>query len=567
LWIGTTKGGASIYRDGVFKEVKIPGLDKALVYAIREDQRNNMWFAKERGLFKLDVFGNSRLFTDKNGLNSNDLYALCEDYEGNIWTGSNLGACLLKNEDLVTYTEKKGLTNLKTNIVLQNSAGEILIGTDGSGISMLDKMNGVHSLGIKELEKAKVISLFEDSRQRIWVGLNSDNKQPLIVLNRTGGTYQIEKIFHDLNDGQVTTVSKVLEDKSGDIWVATFGAGVFKISGNNITQFKEAQIKSLNIFSMFRDHKDQMWFGTFENGLVKYDGTKFTNYTKADGLGDNWIWSMWEDTRGNIYCGTNENGIVRFDGKSFKSISARQGLASDLVYAVACDKESRLWIGTDKGMNRLSVDNDFNVQSIKYYGEQEGLHDIEIRNNGFLFDKAGDLWICTTGGLSKYISKFDYVNTTVPSIVLNTIRLYYSDVDWSKYASSIDPVSKLPLALALSHQDNHLTFDYQALTTDKVKYTFKLDGLDANWSPLTSNTQAVYTNIPPGKNYVFRVKAVNTDGFWSKDVPLFAFSITPPFWKTWWFLSLCVLVTIGIVIVFIRVRTAKLETEKKVLEE
>ena len=568
LWIGTTKGGVSIFKNGVFSEVEIPGLDKALIYAMCMDHRDNMWFASERGLCKLDAFGKSRFFKDKNGLNSNDLYALCEDHEGNIWTGSNLGACLLKNEDIVTYTEKEGLTNPKTNVVLETASGEILIGTDGSGISRLDNKNEIHSLCIKELENAKVVSLFEDSKQRIWVGLNSDDKQPLILLSHKNGNYQIErKVFPELSKGKVTTVSKVLEDKAGDIWVATFGAGVFKISGDQVIQFKQDQIKSLNIFSMFLDSKGQIWFGTFDNGLVKYDHKSFINYTKAGGLGDNWIWSICEDKKGNIYCGTNENGIVRFDGKVFKNINSSQGLASDLVYAIASDKENHLWVGTDKGVNRLSVDNDFAVRSLKYYGENEGLHDIEVRNNGIMIDKTGDLWICTTSGLTKYISKYDYVNSTVPSIVLNNIRLYYSDVDWSKYASQIDAVTKLPIDLSLSHKDNHLTFEYQALTTDKVKYTFKLDGLDANWSPLTTNTQAVYTNIPPGKNYVFRVKAVNTDGFWSKDIPLFAFSITPPFWRTWWFLSLGILVVIGVVIVFIRVRTAKLETEKKILEE
>jgi ligand-binding sensor domain-containing protein/serine phosphatase RsbU (regulator of sigma subunit) len=567
LWIGTTKGGVCILKDGIFSEVRIPGLEKALVYAIRQDQRNNMWFATERGLFKLDPSGKFSDFTDKNGLNSNDLYALCEDYEGNIWTGSNLGACLLKDEDLITYSEKEGLTNVKVNVILQDQFGNLLIGTDGSGISILGKDGKINPVKIKELENTKVISLCQDSQHRIWVGLNSDDKNPLLILKQENGILALDRTYHEFNKVKFSTVSKILEDKKGNIWAATFGSGVFVISKNDIVQFKEDKVKSLNIFSMIQDSKENIWFGTFEKGLVKYDGTTFTNYAKANGLSDNWIWSICEGKDGNIYCGTHERGISRFDGKNFKNLSTTQNLASDLVYAVAINKEHGLWVGTDKGINKISLDKDFNITSLKYYGEDEGLHGTEISQNGFMYDNKGDLWICTTSGLTKYDAKYDYVNSTVPSIVLNNIRLYYSDVDWSKYAPKIDPVSKFPVGLALSHKDNHLTFDYQALTTDKVKYTFKLDGLDADWSPLTSNTQAVYTNIPPGKNYVFRVKAVNTDGFWSKDVPLFAFSITPPFWKTWWFLSLCVLVTISVVIVFIRVRTAKLETEKKILEE
>ena len=567
LWIGTTKGGVSMYKDETITEVKLPQIGKSLVYAIRQDQRDNIWFATEKGLVKRDGMGKITMFTDKNGLNSNDLYALCEDFDGNIWTGSSLGACLLRNENIVTYTEKEGLSNLKVNVVYEDPFGETLIGTEGSGINILGKDGDIKALKIKELENTKVVALFQDSRQRIWVGLNSDDKKPLLILKRKNGKYILEKTFSDLNKVKVSTVSKILEDKEGNIWVSTFGSGVFKLSGEDIIQYREDQLKSLNILSMFIDSRNNIWFGTFENGLIRYDGSSFKNYSKTEGLGDNWIWSICEDRKGNIYCGTNENGVVRFDGKTFKSLTTKQGLVSDLIPAVFIDHENRLWAGTDKGINRISTDGDFKITSVKYYGEQEGLHGTEVNQSGFAFTRNGDLWICTPNGLVHYNPRFDYVNSTVPGIVLNGIRLFYADVDWSKYETNTDPISKLPINLSLGHKDNHLTFDYQALTTDKVSYTFKLDGLDADWSPLTTNTQAVYTNIPPGMNYTFRVKAVNADGFWSKDMALFTFSITPPFWRTWWFLTLCILFSITAVVVFIKVRTAKLETEKKILEE
>ncbi|HXC04475.1 MAG TPA: two-component regulator propeller domain-containing protein, partial [Bacteroidia bacterium] len=568
LWIGTASGGVSMYEGNVFHAVSIPPINKSLVYAIRQDQHDNMWFATEKGLCKLDGMGKATLFTEKNGLNSNDLYALCEDYEGNIWTGSSLGASMLKNESFVTYTDKEGLQNMKVDAALEDDQGNFLIGTDGSGISMLDTRGVISPLRIKELENCKVSSLFEDSHQRIWVGLESNDKNPLLVLKRNKGIYELDKKFSDLNHTKVSTVSHILEDATGSIWVSSFGAGVFKISGDQVIQYKDSgNVRSVNIFTMFRDSKENIWFGTFEQGVICYDGKKFKQYTKLDGLGDNWIWSICEDHKGNLFFGTNEGGVSRFDGKQFKTISTKEGLASDLIYALAVDAQNRLWVGTDKGMHRLSLDDDFHILSGKYYGEQEGLRGTEISQNGFNYDKEGNLWISTTNGLTRFNSKFDYVNSTPPRLVLNTVKLFYQDVDWNKYSDQIDSVSKLPVNLSLGHKDNHLTFDYQALTTTNVKYRFKLDGLDADWSPLTSNTQAVYTNIPSGDNYTFRVKALNPDGFWSKDLVSFSFSIRPPFWKTWWFYTLSILVILGAVVGFIRWRTAQLEIEKKVLEE
>jgi ligand-binding sensor domain-containing protein/serine phosphatase RsbU (regulator of sigma subunit) len=566
LWIGTISGGICKFDGKAISQQKIPGTEKLTVFAIVQDEKSNMWFATESGLFKLDGMGHSTSFTEKNGLNSNTLYSLCVDYEGNIWTGSTLGANLLKNEAFITYGEKEGLSNPKVNSVIEDSYGNFLIGTFGSGISILNA-KGIEPIKIKELENAKITTLFEDSKQRIWVGCES-NENPLLVLSQNMGKYELIKKFAKLNKQPISTISKVLEDHAGDIWVSSYGAGAFKISGDKVTQYNDSSnVKSANILTMLKDKESNIWFGTFENGVVKYDGKKFINYTKKDGLGDNWIWCMCEDKKGNLYFGTNENGVTCYDGKLFKSISTKQGLASDLIYSLSVDSKGRLWVGTDKGINKLSVDNDFNLISSKYYGEQEGLKSVEINQNGFVYDQSGHLWICTTNGLTRYNPKFDYISTSPPRVILNGIRLYYQNVDWTKYSDKTDPVSKLPLELSLSHKDNHLTFDYQALTTDNVHYTFKLDGLDADWSPLTTNTQAVYTNIPPGANYNFHVKAINGDGVWTQDIVSFKFSITPPFWKTWWFLSICIVVILGSLIVFIRVRTAKLENEKKVLEE
>src|SRR4029079_13456633 len=86
------------------------------------------------------------------------------------------------------------------------------------------------------------------------------------------------------------------------------------------------------------------------------------------------------------------------------------------------------------------------------------------------------------------------------------------------------------------------------------------------WSPFSGNNQAVYTNIPPG-GYTFRVVAKNSFGVQSQDVIAFTFTITPPFWKTWWFYTISGIIVLGALIGFFRWRTAQLEKEKRVLEQ
>lgn len=566
LWIGTTAGGACTYSNEAFSSVEIKGFDNDLIYGILQDKHDNMWLASEKGLVKYD--GRSyKIFTEAQGLVGNNIYSVCEDYEGNIWVGTGSGVSMFRNEAFVTYTDKEGLSSNKITTELEDSHGNILIGTNGTYVNEFSKENIIPLSTIRELEKSVVYTLYQDPNGDIWVGSDS-NEDGIVILEYYNGTYRFKKNIKNLNGLEIKTVTRIVGDRNGNTWIATYGNGLFRYKDGVSEHFSDSTGLSTNdLLTMFEDHSGNLWIGTNQGGAMKYDGKIFTKYNKDNGLADNSIWAICEDSKGTIYFGTNENGISCFNGKTFKNFSASDGLASNLVYALITDTKDRLWVGTDKGINKISFDKDFNIAGMKYYGEQDGLKGTEVSQHGFMFDKENTLWIATSNGLTHYNAHYDYVNSTPPRLIMAGIKLYYQNVDWKKYTDKIDEVSKLPTDLSLSYKDNHLTFDFRALTTDNVLYQFKLDGLDDEWSPPSNNTEAVYTNIPPGKDYIFRVKAVNSDGFPSKGELAFIFTITPPFWQTWWFYTLCAIVAAGALIAFINYRTAQLAKEKKVLEE
>jgi serine phosphatase RsbU (regulator of sigma subunit) len=231
------------------------------------------------------------------------------------------------------------------------------------------------------------------------------------------------------------------------------------------------------------------------------------------------------------------------------------------------DRSGKLWAGTDKGLNVITFGNAFAINKLKFIGTSDGMRSPEVSQNALFEDQAGLIWFGTGEGLACWNPLYDYPNSNPPAVVLNGIRLFYQPADWAKLGLTPDPLKGYPLNPVFSYRDNHLTFDFQALSTDNVQYQFKLEGLDDNWSPLISGNEAVYTNIPSGRDYRFMVKAQNRDGVWSKIVFDYPFSIRPPFWKTWWFISLMVLLTVAGIFAFIRTRTARLQREKKVLEE
>src|SRR5690606_8972265 len=103
--------------------------------------------------------------------------------------------------------------------------------------------------------------------------------------------------------------------------------------------------------------------------------------------------------------------------------------------------------------------------------------------------------------------------------------------------------------------NNYITFQFVGITINRpkqVRYKYFLEGLDKNWSSITNKPEARYSNLPNG-TYTFKVKAVNSEGLWSKELP-YTFTISPPWWKTWWVRMASVICVLSVVYGFMRWR-------------
>src|SRR3989339_495877 len=132
----------------------------------------------------------------------------------------------------------------------------------------------------------------------------------------------------------------------------------------------------------------------------------------------------------------------------------------------------------------------------------------------------------------------------------------------------INEKTALPENLVLPYNRNHLTFDFVATSLSvpqKVKYQYYLEGLNADWLPQMTKNEAYYPGLPDG-TYTFKVKACNEDGVWSEEIASFTFVIKPPFWKTWWFYTILVILTVVIIFLYMRWHERKLILEKELLE-
>lgn len=235
----------------------------------------------------------------------------------------------------------------------------------------------------------------------IFIYLNKVNGQITMSEFETSIKAGIDPYFVKSKDtvsvhGPNCIVRNVLQDKKGNVWLATW-QGIVCYDGKVFTNLtlKNDLIK-FHVFSLFEDSKGDLWFGTARGGLYRYNGRSFTLYTVKDGLADNTVLCMAEDNAGNIWLGT-ENGASCYNGKTFTNFTTQNGLSGNYINSMIKDKTGKLWFGTNSG---ISWYDNKAFTSFKY---KDGMH---FEGVASLFeDKNGNIWIGSSKGLCNYDGK------------------------------------------------------------------------------------------------------------------------------------------------------------------
>ncbi|MCU0392042.1 MAG: regulator [Thermoflexibacter sp.] len=301
-----------------FKAVGLaPDFDTTLVSqyirAIFQDSKGNLWFGTlGEGVVRYDK-KTLRYFANSEGFISQSVFAINEDKTGNMWIGTDQGVYKYDGATFRNYNEKDGLNHL-----------------DISRRSIL-----VDRLG------------------RIWVGTH-------------GGVYQYDpfadkagsKCFSLFSLLGTVNVAGMMEDKSGNIWIATSDKGVFRYDGKTILNFNEKEDLGENYAGgIAQDKAGNMWF-TMKNGICKYDGKAFTKYTPKDGLGGTEFWGIIIEQSGIIWV-TARGATTRFDPsvplpnpKAFTVFTPANGL-NCCVQSMFQDKSGNMWWGAGAGLYRF----------------------------------------------------------------------------------------------------------------------------------------------------------------------------------------------------------------------
>ncbi len=570
VWFGSTSGEVFIiHADKTIETLQLPEKIKHdFIGGITEDKKGNIWLATDHGLLKYNK-GSFKLFTEKEGLSVNGVQCVFADYEDHVWAGTlNGGVNLLNSEAFARYGVSDGLTSTNVTAICRSAKNSFYYIATDNGLFTFYPERGVFTKlhNIKEIETANISSLSIDSKKRLWL---STQEGFFVLEGNEANTLHLIKKYTNAAKQDVVSPLQIIHDKKGNTWIATFGSGLFCMNDANEKYYStKTGFTSDKILCVFEDSHENIWIGTQDAGAFKYNGKTFAPFDEEKGFKDKAVWSIAEDENGNMFFGTGENGLCCFNGKQFIHYTTKDGLCSNYITLLAWDKQEHcLWLGAEKGLNKIFFAADVSIQKIRTYNEHDGFNSVGINQNAVCVESNGLIWFGAINGLWLLNRNRDLAVNTSPKIQLSGIRLTYQKTDWKKYADSVNAQTNLPQNLILNYKNNHLVFDIQALTTDDVLYSFKLEGLDEDWSPPTKNNEINYQNIPAGHSYIFKAKAINSKGLVSSETLPFAFTIKAPWWATWWFRLSCIVMIVIAVISFVKIRERTLQERNRKLED
>jgi len=516
------------------------------------DQDRGVWFRQfGSGLFHAKPDGSTQRISAADGLPGDRVSTWFQDREGNIWAGVDRGGLVrLRGKRFHVIGAAEGLSMPAVSTVCEDGDSNVWIGTFGGGLNrwrdgVLTRFN--LSDGGRQ---GYFFSAYPDTQGRVWL---SAGREDLFVLetNRISNatTANATGKLPMPSDGQLRAdelhgIKVILVDHLGQTWMGRH-VGLTRLANGVTTIFgPENGFVRTDVRAIAEDSQGNIWIGGDDGVLYQFAGGKFTAYRVNDSVGNQAIWSLLPEADGALWVGTFRGGLLRFRDGKFTRYTMQSGLPNDIICQILDDGIGNLWIGSHKGIFYFPKDSlkDFDAGKIPSlpciaYGLYDGLPTLECSGNyqpSCWHGHDGTLWFATAKGLVSIRPDAVSVNRQPPPVVIEDVF-----VDGKPVA--LDTRHPTPGTFATPLQippgKHQFDFQYTALSfaaPDKVRFRYRLEGLDEGWVEADGKRSAHYGPLRQGE-YHFQVIACNNDGIWNETGSTINLKVLPHFWETWWF--------------------------------
>ena len=578
--IGTRENGLiSLDENNIIRDDIIPDIKLKNISWLHQHKKGEIIIGtKGSGLFILN--GNQVISIDiSSGLPSNYINHMSEDETGKIYVSTDEGvAVLLKKKIIDSITPVNGLSNSFSWFVTEDTQGNIYICTDGGGVNIyrpevyqtFNKLSGlpdetvwsiletashqyyfatdygvayldpkisskIHT--IEELSDYMVITIFESGDQTLFFGTNESG----VCIQKNNRYLQLDRT----NGLTSNSVWSITEDNLGRIYLGTYDGGICVYEDGQITDTINTRDGLANNFivSAYTAADGTIYFGLDNGGVYCIVDGKLDKNTVL--LPELTVWSFLQGSNGVLYMGTDKNGLVCIKPTATDTITIADGLSNNAILGIMEDMNGRIYLTTDNGMNILNFSH--NPVHIRIITHEDGLASSECNQGAYLKDSEGNIWVGTIGGVTRYKPSADQPSLAPPRTHITNIRVFDQEI--------------LPgqnnILKPLSYNENYLQFQFIGIdfvAPHKVQYRYRLNKTETDWIH-TDYPQVQLANLEDN-SYCFEVQSGNEWGIWSESAAI-EFSILPPFWETWWFRLLGILLIGGMVggFIYSRIRS------------
>ncbi|MET0857457.1 MAG: two-component regulator propeller domain-containing protein, partial [Telluria sp.] len=595
LWIGSLAGleHSKLSAGPAGRRMLGPadGIARGDMTVLFQDADSTIWAgSRDSGLYRwlpqTRRFANFRhQAADSHSLADNFVSSLYRDRVGTFWVGTwyaGVSRVDLGSGGFARIVKLAGVPTLSDNKVrsiVDDGDGKLWLGTN-DGLNHLDPVSGRATVYRNEpgnpnsLADSSVQAVARDRRGVVWSAGRSGGLSGL-----DPATGRVTRIPLGDVGPEGETIRAMLADRADILWIAS-RAGLHRLdlATRQMKTYRHVPGDSSSMADnivrpILEDRSGQLWIGTF-NGLDLLDRASGTfrhfRHDPADpsSISHDEVHHLMEDRSGQLWVGTagGLNRMIRGPGGSikFERFTTANGLADDAVAAILEDDDGNLWISSTTGLSRFTP----GTNRWRTYSAGDGTTEGAFFDGSAHKGRDGSLYFGGFNGITGFNPRAISDNLIAPRAVITGFQIFNTPVAQVHPGLLKGPIEHAP-EITLGAEDSVFSLEFSALhyaAPQRNRFSYQLVGFDQNWvSTDASRRFATYTNLDPGK-YTFRVKAANKDGVWSAVGATLAITILPPFWKTWWFRTLVVLLVLGSAYGAFRFRMSGLRRQKELLE-
>ncbi|MDR6944735.1 two-component regulator propeller domain-containing protein [Mucilaginibacter pocheonensis] len=487
--------------------------------------------------------------------NSTMLY---KDNLGIIWAGTYKKGVSYYHKNIIRFplyrhfaSDPASLSFNDINKFAEDKLGNLWIGTNGGGLIYFNRKTGKFTQYKHQpqtpnsLSNDIIVSLCIDHDQKLWVGTYFGGLDCFDGKTFTHYKHD-DKLATSIADDRIWSI---LEDSSHRLWIGTFAGGleIFDRSKKIFYHpFKQTDIRSLLISSIFEDKQGNIWTGGYLgiDVILKNSGRVIHYISNGNGgnnLVDNNINSINEDRRGLIWIATTGGlSILNPKTDTFTSLTKKNGLPANSISGTEEDNEGGMWLSTSNGLSHVTLTpagKGFNFR-FENFDETDGLQGREFNLSSALKTRAGELMFGGGDGFNIFDPATIKPIANKPQLIFTDFQLFNKSILANEAIDGHVVLKKAISAtreIVLNHSENVFSIEFAALdffNPDKVKHQYMLEGFDKGWVNADNRTRkASYTNLDEG-DYVFKVRASNIENVWNSDYIFLKIKVLPPFWKS-----------------------------------